>query len=91
MGQRLTWVEICRSESFAGRWVALDRCRYDQRGATHPFEGEVVDADEDLTELCHRMREASRNHCTIVFCDGSSRASAPPQSMRRGAPSMLPR
>jgi hypothetical protein len=68
MGQRMTWIEISQSEDLRGRWVALDRCRYD-RNASHPAEGEVVDADEDLAELCNRVREANRSHCAIVFCD----------------------
>ena len=68
MGQRFSWSELTRAENFRGRWVALDQCRYD-RGATHPAEGEVVDADEDLALLCHRVREQNHSHCAIVFCD----------------------
>ena len=75
MGQRMTWGEISQSESLRGRWVALDKCRYD-RNASHPAEGDVVDADEDLAELCNRVREANRAHCAIVFCDED----APPPS-----------
>jgi hypothetical protein len=48
--------------------VALDNCRHDAATAA-PVEGDVVDADEDLAELCGRMREADRSHCAIVFCD----------------------
>jgi hypothetical protein len=51
-----------------GRWVALDNCRYD--GCTgQPVEGNVVDSDEDLAELCARLNAAGRSRCTIIFCD----------------------
>jgi hypothetical protein len=46
----------------------LDNCRYDQTTAS-PAEGDVVDADEDLAELCRRMREADTTHCAILFCE----------------------
>jgi hypothetical protein len=35
-----------------------------------PVEGDVVDADEDLADLCGRLREAQRSSCAILFCDG---------------------
>ena len=81
MGSRLTWRQICRSEDYRGRWIALDNCRYDQ-GTASPTEGDVVDADEDLAELCRRMREADKTHCAIAFCEDeviveSSRQPAP--------------
>jgi hypothetical protein len=85
MGRRLTWREICRSADLQGRWVALDNCRYDQATAA-PIEGEVVDADEDLAELCGRMREADRSRCAIVFCD-----EAEPVSRRSPVPAMQTR
>jgi len=50
MNSRLTWPQICRSDEFRGRWVALDECKYDARTA-QPVEGSVVDADEDLAAL----------------------------------------
>jgi hypothetical protein len=68
MGSRLTWNQICRSADYRGRWVALDNCRYDQISAA-PVEGDVVDTDEDLAELCGRIREADKTHCAILFCD----------------------
>lgn len=49
--------------------MALDHCRYDSRVSSNPIEGEVVDADDDLSELCYRIRERSRGHCAIVFCE----------------------
>ena len=81
MGSRLTWRQICRSEEYRGRWVALDNYRYDQSTAS-PSEGDVVDADEDLAELCRRMRETDKTHCAILFCEDeviieSPRAAAP--------------
>lgn len=69
MSNRMTWPQICRSEEFKGLWVALDNCRYDQ-ASLQPIEGDVVDSDEDLAELCSRMRAVERTSCAILFCDG---------------------
>jgi hypothetical protein len=69
MTNRITWPQICRSAQFKGQWVALDKCRYDQ-SSMQPVEGDVVDADEDLAELCERLREAQRSSCAILFCEG---------------------
>lgn len=66
---RMTWPQICRSAEFKGLWVALDNCRYDQSNM-QPIEGDVVDSDEDLAELCGRLREAQQSSCAILFCDG---------------------
>lgn len=63
-GQRLAWWEICRHEDYRGRWVALDDCRYDDAG--NAAEGAVVDADEDLVELCSRLRASDRKNCAIL-------------------------
>jgi hypothetical protein len=60
--------------------VALDNVRY-ASGSTIPVEAEVVDADEDLAELCARMRAADRTACAILFCDEP----VPPTSVRRPA------
>jgi hypothetical protein len=68
MGSRLTWPQICRSDEFRGRWVALDRCKYDPRTA-QPTEGTVVDTDEDLVALCSRMQASDSKHCAILYCD----------------------
>jgi hypothetical protein len=83
MGSRLTWPQICRSDEFRGRWVALDGCTYDPRTA-QPAEGTVVDADEDLVALCSRMQQSDNKHCAILFCDEryASRSDAPPASSR---------
>ena len=79
MGSRLSWPQIKDSETFRGRWVALDDCRYDSRTA-QPVEGTVVDADEDLVALCSRMQESDNKHCAIVFCDEVTEP--PPASAR---------
>jgi hypothetical protein len=88
MGSRLTWPQICRSDEFRGRWVALDRCKYDPRTA-QPTEGTVVDADEDLVALCARMQASDSKHCAILFCDERVMVEdADPASARR--PSVAP-
>jgi hypothetical protein len=48
--------------------VALDNVRYEPATA-QPLEADVVDADEDLAELCARMREQDRSSCAILFCE----------------------
>jgi hypothetical protein len=68
MKTRMTWPELCRSAQFKGLWVALDKCRYDPE-TRQPTEGDVVDADEDLSALCSRMRETGRGSCAILHCD----------------------
>ena len=78
----MTWSEVCLSDRFRGRWVALDNVRY-AAGSTSPVEAEVVDADEDLAELCSRMRAADRTSCAILFCEEPP----PPMSVRRPAAS----
>src|SRR5687768_8363228 len=77
MTDRMTWESICRSEEFRGRWVALDECRYDE-DTGRATEGSVVDADDDLVELCARIRESQRTNCAILFCgeDGEQTPSA---------------
>src|SRR5260221_8777228 len=69
MTNRVSWPQICRSAEFKGLWVALDNCRYDQ-SSMQPVEGDVVDTDPDLADLCGRLREAQRGSCAIVFCEG---------------------
>jgi len=68
--RRTTWPPIAREASeFRGRWVALDNCRHD--GGHRPVEGDVVDSDEDLAELCGRLHDASRSKCFILYCDNA--------------------
>jgi len=84
----MTWSELCSSGDFRGLWVALDNCRYDR--ATHrPLEGDVVDADPELPELCARMREAGRCSCGIFLAEEDAFRAARP-SMARGTPAHAP-
>jgi hypothetical protein len=64
---RQTWPEARISGRFAGKWVALDECRYEGR-SREPVDGIVVDSDEDLVELCSRMDESDSRHCVLCFC-----------------------
>ena len=67
MAQKTSWSQIRDNEEYHGVWVALDHCRYDS--STHePIDGELVDADADLAELCGRMEQAERTSCAILFC-----------------------
>ncbi len=90
MGSRLTWPQICRSDEFRGRWVALDECKYDPRTA-QPSEGTVVDADTDLVALCSRMQASDSKHCAILYCeDRAFPEDAPPSTPRQSAPIPTP-
>lgn len=71
LGLRMSWEDIRTTDSFRGRWVALDACRYDE-ATGRATEGEVVDVDDNLAELCQRVRASDRRHCAIVFCDYDS-------------------
>jgi hypothetical protein len=75
-GARLTWPQIRSTQSFQGCWVALDQCRYEDRGGP-PVEGTVVDFDADLAALCDRMREADSRHCAILYCEEEPETPAP--------------
>lgn len=86
MGSRLTWPQIRQSDEFRGRWVALDQARYDTKTA-QPLDGFVVDADEDLVELCNRLQESDNRHCAILFCEEESE----PVSSTRPLATPLPR
>ncbi len=82
MGSRQTWPEIRQIEEYQGRWVALDHCRYDSRTA-QPVEGSVVDSDEDLAELCTRIKQKEGRHCAILFCTARDDRTTPlPPSSR---------
>lgn len=84
MGSRMSWPQIRQSDEYRGRWVALDNCRYDARTA-QPVEGTIIDADEDLVELCTRIRQSENKHCAILFCEETMDDSPPPSSSRRRA------
>jgi hypothetical protein len=64
----MAWRELCQSDEYRGRWVALDNVRYDPV-TSQPIEGEVVDTDEDLADLCARMRSTDRTACAILHCE----------------------
>jgi hypothetical protein len=64
----MAWAELHHCESLQGLWVALDNCRYDQT-TRQPIEGDIVDSDEDLGDLCSRLRELGRSSCVICYCD----------------------
>ncbi len=68
MQPRMTWPELCHAAELKGKWVALDNCRYDN-ATLQPTEGDVVDWDEELVELCSRLREMGRTSCAILFCE----------------------
>ncbi|MEO7327738.1 MAG: hypothetical protein ABI193_04125 [Minicystis sp.] len=57
--------------------------RYDPI-TSQPLEAEVVDADEDLADLCGRMRASSRTSCAILHCEATTFA---PVSHRRSTSS----
>ena len=65
--QRMSWNEICDCEAYRHRWVALAACRYDEAGRA--TEGAVVDCDDDLVELCSRLRNKDCKNCSILFAD----------------------
>jgi len=71
LGERMSWEQIRCVDEFRGRWVALDACKYDE-ATGRATEGEVVDVDDDLAELCQRVRSSQRRNCAIVFCDYDS-------------------
>lgn len=68
ISSRMSWEDICRVDSYRGRWLALDDCLYNEVTGK-ATEGQVVDVDDDLAELCQRVREADLRNCAIVFCD----------------------
>jgi hypothetical protein len=76
----MKWRDICQAEQYRGHWVALDNVRYDPITA-QPLEAEVVDADQDLADLCARMRAAARTACAILHCEDDE--GFPPMSFRR--------
>lgn len=82
----MSWPQIRQSHEYRGRWVALDNCRYDVRTA-QPVEGTIIDADDDLVELCTRMRQGENKHCAILFCDEFDAA---PASSRRPTRASFP-
>jgi len=88
------WPQVSRTERFRGLWVALDNCRYDQV-TRQPTEGDVVDSDRDLADLCRRMRESGRSSCSVLFCSGDvfveQSSSAARATVSNPTPTSLPR
>jgi hypothetical protein len=73
----MTWDQICGNQDFRGRWIAVEDCAYDEQTG-QATEGLVVDADDDLAELCSRMRDSEWKNCAIFFADANgSLAPAP--------------
>ena len=62
----MAWDDICREETWQGRWVALDDCAYNAAGEA--TAGLVVDYDDNLAELCARLSAERRKSCSVVFC-----------------------
>ena len=70
---RMTWNEICQNDGLRGRWIAMDECSFDETTG-QATEGLVVDADDDLAELCARMRASEHTNCAILFADNGAEA-----------------
>ena len=73
--ERISWNDLCQREDCRGRWIALDDCRYDEVTG-RATEGCLIDIDDDLVELCQRIRNSDRKNCSIVFCTGEFLESA---------------
>jgi hypothetical protein len=69
--QRMTWEEICQDDALRGRWIAMDDCCFDE-ATGRAMEGLVVDCDDDLAELCDRMRQSKWKNCSIVFAEAAA-------------------
>jgi hypothetical protein len=69
--QRMTWSEICQNHDLRGRWIAMDECSFDESTGLAK-EGLVVDVDDDLAELCTRLRNSERTSCAILFAGDES-------------------
>ena len=46
----------------------MDECVFDD-STGNATEGRVVDADDDLAQLCARMRNSDHKNCSILFAD----------------------
>ena len=77
---RMTWDEICTHEALRGRWVAMSDCSFDD-ATGRTTAGLVVDADDDLAELCSRIRDSEWKNCSIVLVDDSGKPA--PRAGRR--------
>jgi len=66
----MTWDEICTNAALRGRWVAMNDCSFDE-ATGRATAGLVVDSDDDLAELCSRIRDSEWSDCAIVLVDGA--------------------
>ena len=66
--QKMTWQEICEDDGLRGRWVAVDGSLFDAATGS-AVSAAVVDADDDLAELCVRIREAKFKNCLILLAE----------------------
>lgn len=89
MGSRMSWAEIRGNGEYAGRWVAVDNCKYDAKTA-EPVEGTIIDVDDDLVELCTRIKQGEKQHCAILFCEEDSEDAEPASKRRVKIPSYPP-
>jgi hypothetical protein len=65
-GARVSWAALCEDSDYRGMWVALHGVTYE---SGVPLEGNLVDAHEDLGELCARIQLGDRTGCAVLFCD----------------------
>jgi len=70
MTLRLSWDEICRRDEYRGRWVALDEAAYDEETG-RATSGQVVDVDDDLVELCERLKQSEHENCAILRAENA--------------------
>lgn len=69
--QKMTWQEICENDHLRGRWVAVDGCLFDEATGS-AVSAAIVDADDDLAELCVRIRESKWKNCLILLAERDS-------------------
>jgi hypothetical protein len=50
---------------YANQWIAIDPAA-DLSWGPRVAGGVIVDADEEIGDLCARLLSANRRHCTIV-------------------------
>jgi hypothetical protein len=70
----MAWEDICRDQTWQGRWVALDECAYNAAGEA--TAGLVVDYDDNLADLCARLSAERRKRCSVVFCPPAEQAAS---------------
>ncbi len=73
MGTGLSWQQLCSSEAYRGRWVALEMAA-PNAALTGDFHGSVVYVDDDLAALCKRVQASDERNLVICFCDSDAPA-----------------